>query len=98
MPVYTEPADMAVSPAATASPASKLGKQVLATGSAEEVSLDIIDIRGAAVEINLKEDILAMIHSKETARSLPTLLLYNARGLQLFEDVRAASTIPPFLA
>lgn len=58
---------------------------------AGEVSVHIIDIRRKAVEINLKEDILAQFHSKTGPRTLPTLLLYNERGLQLFEDVRSAN-------
>ena len=47
----------------------------------------IIDIRQVAVEVNLKEEILAMFHPKQGLRQLPTLLLYDERGLQLFEEV-----------
>lgn len=50
-------------------------------------SLDIIDIRTAAVEINLKDEIRALISPEKGPRKLPTLLLYNERGLQLFEEV-----------
>ena len=50
--------------------------------------LDIIDIRRVAVEINLKTDVLSMFHAKNGPRELPTLLLYDERGLQLFEKVR----------
>ncbi len=49
--------------------------------------LDIIDIRSAAVEVSLKDEILTMFHPKKGPRKLPTLLLYDERGLQLFEDV-----------
>ncbi|RBQ70994.1 hypothetical protein VDGD_21494 [Verticillium dahliae] len=49
--------------------------------------LDIIDVRRAAVEVNLKDDILSMWNPKDGPRKLPTLLLYNEKGLQLFEDV-----------
>lgn len=49
--------------------------------------VDIIDIRGAAVETNLKDDILSLFSPKEGPRKLPTLLLYDEKGLQLFEDV-----------
>ncbi|KAJ4300534.1 hypothetical protein N0V88_003212 [Collariella sp. IMI 366227] len=49
--------------------------------------LDIIDIRRAAVEINLKTEILSMFRTKDGPRQLPTLLLYDERGLQLFEKI-----------
>ncbi|KAG7115017.1 Ergothioneine biosynthesis protein 1 like [Verticillium longisporum] len=49
--------------------------------------LDIIDVRRAAVEVNLKDDILSMWNPKDGPRKLPTLLLYNEKGLQLFEDI-----------
>lgn len=51
--------------------------------------VDIIDVRRVAVETNLKDDILSMWNPTNGPRRLPTLLLYNERGLQLFEDVRA---------
>jgi L-histidine Nalpha-methyltransferase / hercynylcysteine S-oxide synthase len=50
--------------------------------------LDIIDIRHAALEVNLKAEVSSMFHSKDGPRKLPTLLLYDERGLQLFEHVR----------
>jgi uncharacterized SAM-dependent methyltransferase len=49
---------------------------------------DIIDIRRAAVEVNLKTEILSMFQVRDGPRQLPTLLLYDERGLQLFEKVR----------
>jgi len=50
-------------------------------------NLDIIDIRSTAVELNLKEEIHALFKPKHGPRTLPTLLLYNERGLQIFEQV-----------
>ncbi|KAI1081723.1 C-type lectin protein [Whalleya microplaca] len=50
-------------------------------------NVDIIDIRQAAVEINLKEEIHHQIRPQEGPRRLPTLLLYDERGLQLFEEI-----------
>lgn len=50
-------------------------------------SLDIIDIRGERVEINLKEEVVSLFNPQDGPRMLPTLLLYNEKGLQLFEDV-----------
>ncbi|KAK0715633.1 C-type lectin protein [Lasiosphaeris hirsuta] len=61
------------------------GMPRLATNSKPWV--DIIDIRQAVVENNLKAEILSMFHSKEAPRRLPTLLLYDERGLQLFEGI-----------
>ncbi|KAK7217369.1 hypothetical protein V2G26_005372 [Clonostachys chloroleuca] len=48
---------------------------------------EIIDIRSDAVEIDLKNEVKAMIGPKEGPRMLPTLLLYDEKGLQLFEDI-----------
>lgn len=48
---------------------------------------DIIDIRRAEVELNLKAGVLSLFQAKNAPRRLPTLLLYDERGLQLFEDV-----------
>jgi L-histidine Nalpha-methyltransferase / hercynylcysteine S-oxide synthase len=55
--------------------------------SKQPKEVKIIDIRQVAVEVNLKEEILAMFHPKQGLRQLPTLLLYDERGLQLFEEV-----------
>ncbi|OTB00076.1 hypothetical protein M426DRAFT_244532 [Hypoxylon sp. CI-4A] len=50
-------------------------------------NVDIIDIRQAAVEINLKEEIPRLLRPQEGPRKLPTLLLYDEKGLQLFEEI-----------
>jgi len=50
-------------------------------------SIDIIDIRRDAVEINLKGEILSLLKPESGPKKLPTLLLYNERGLQLFEEI-----------
>ncbi|KAM0562409.1 hypothetical protein ACHAPJ_002099 [Fusarium lateritium] len=47
----------------------------------------IIDIRGEHVEINLKDQVASMFNPDDGPRKLPTLLLYNEKGLQLFEDI-----------
>lgn len=67
--------------------------------STSAANLDIIDIRSAALEFNLKEDIHAHFKPKSGPRKLPTLLLYNERGLQLFEEVTSAylARLPPRL-
>ncbi|KAL1843374.1 hypothetical protein VTJ49DRAFT_1961 [Mycothermus thermophilus] len=48
---------------------------------------DIIDIRYTSVELNLKAEVLSLFHNKDGPRKLPTLLLYDERGLQLFEKI-----------
>ena len=68
------------------SPRIRLAKVKSTSVAASKTSLDIIDIRRAAVETNLKEEITSLFHPKEGPRQLPTLLLYNERGLQLFEE------------
>lgn len=49
--------------------------------------IDIIDIRHDTVEFNLKADILTSLRPETGPKTLPTLLLYDERGLQLFEEV-----------
>ncbi|KAJ2895383.1 uncharacterized protein MKZ38_006614 [Zalerion maritima] len=63
----------------------KLKKHVLHAPPLQDI--DIIDIRQAAVEINLKEDINSLFNPENGPRRLPTLLLYDEAGLQLFEKI-----------
>ncbi|KAK8118994.1 uncharacterized protein PG998_003620 [Apiospora kogelbergensis] len=56
-------------------------------GGALQTDVDIIDIRQAAVEINLKEEIHKLFRPEEGPRKLPTLLVYDEKGLQLFEQI-----------
>ncbi|KAL2159435.1 hypothetical protein VTH06DRAFT_2440 [Thermothelomyces fergusii] len=63
----------------------KKGMPPLGTGVATQP--DIIDIRHAPVEINLKAEVIAQFHVKDGPRRLPTLLLYDENGLQLFEKI-----------
>lgn len=60
--------------------------------TAVQPELDILDIRHAAVEINLKAEISSLFHARDGPRKLPTLLLYDERGLQLFE--KASHPLP----
>ncbi|KAL7627452.1 hypothetical protein AAE478_001645 [Parahypoxylon ruwenzoriense] len=70
-------------------PHSKLEKGTTGSKSSRQPSnVDIIDIRQSAVEINLKEEIHKLLRPREGPRKLPTLLLYDEKGLQLFEEVR----------
>lgn len=75
-------------------PVHKAGR----TGTPPEVpstDLDIIDIRCAAVELNIKEEINSLFKAHDGPRRLPTLLLYDERGLQLFEAVLLTPPSPP---
>lgn len=60
----------------TPSPASEAGSNI-----------DIIDIRQDAVEINLKDEIFRSLRPGSGPKTMPTLLLYDERGLQIFEEV-----------
>jgi hypothetical protein len=66
-------------------------EKALATKGASKMGsvshIDIIDIRHDAVEVNLKDEILKSLRPESGIKTLPTLLLYNERGLQLFEEV-----------
>jgi L-histidine Nalpha-methyltransferase / hercynylcysteine S-oxide synthase len=57
-------------------------------------TIDIIDIRHDAVEINLKDEIMSSLRPHSGPKSLPTLLLYDERGLQLFEEVSPTNQMP----
>ncbi|GJC94227.1 DUF323 domain protein [Colletotrichum higginsianum] len=67
--------------------AAKQRAAAAAQPAAATGGLDIIDVRRVAVETNLKDDIISMWNPTNGPRRLPTLLLYNERGLQLFEDI-----------
>lgn len=53
----------------------------------ERKNADIIDIRGDTGEIDLKNEVVKLLNPESGPRKLPTLLLYDEKGLQLFEDV-----------
>lgn len=51
--------------------------------------LDIIDIRGGRESsLDLKHEVASMLNPVHGPRRLPTLLLYDEKGLQMFEEVR----------
>lgn len=49
--------------------------------------IDIIDIRSNSVGVNLKDDILTLLNPTIGHKEMPTMLLYDECGLQLFEQV-----------
>lgn len=55
--------------------------------SVNNIGVDIIDIRREAAELNMKDEIMELLKPIQGPKELPTLLLYDERGLQIFEDV-----------
>lgn len=54
----------------------------------EPQRLNIIDIRRDKNQLSLYDDIIKGLEAKEgTEKTLPTMLLYDKRGLQLFENI-----------
>ncbi|KAL2066365.1 hypothetical protein VTL71DRAFT_2436 [Oculimacula yallundae] len=66
---------------------SETSKPQEASHSRMAPKIDIIDIRHDAVELSLKDEILNSLKPQEGLKRLPTLLLYDERGLQLFEEI-----------
>lgn len=62
--------------------------------SDDRKNADIIDIRGDTGEIDLKNEVVKLLNPESGMRKLPTLLLYDEKGLQLFEDVRRVFVKP----
>lgn len=62
-------------------------------------AVDIMDIRADRAEVNLRDEVITMISPEEgSPRMLPTLLLYDEKGLQLFEEVRpVVAVLPPLM-
>jgi uncharacterized SAM-dependent methyltransferase len=58
-------------------------------GSGHENQVEILDIRvnKAGLESTLKGDIVAGLKKEAGEKTLPTLLLYDDRGLKLFEEI-----------
>ena len=52
-------------------------------------NLDILDIRQNALELDLGRDIMSLLRPARGPKQLPTLLLYDEKGLQTFEEVGA---------
>ena len=81
--------------AAPLDPLTTLSPQIFGKGKGsgrvnKQSQVDIIDIRDGVVQFNLKEEIHRLFRPQEGYRKLPTLLLYDEKGLQLFEDVSRA--------
>jgi hypothetical protein len=68
-------------------PSNKASKTARNLEHTSTSSIDIIDIRHYAVQVNLKDEIMSSLRPQTGPKTLPTLLLYDERGLQLFEEV-----------
>ena len=49
--------------------------------------VDIIDIRRHVIDMDLSNDIASMLKPEHGPKKMPTMLLYDAAGLQIFEEV-----------
>ncbi len=56
-------------------------------------SPDIIDIRQHVIEFDLTHDIDTMLRPAEGAKQMPTMLLYDEKGLQIFEEVNESEDV-----
>lgn len=67
----------------------KLYSAKTVTNSGKCSTADIIDIRSGQshFQTTLKNEILQMLQPNQGPKAMPTLLLYDGRGLQLFEEV-----------
>lgn len=54
----------------------------------QQPSPDIIDIRKHAIESDLGHEIMSMLGTEKGPKKMPTMLLYDSKGLQIFEQVR----------
>lgn len=59
------------------------------------MDVSIIDIRGDSNELDLKKEILSGLKPQRGPKTLPTLLLYDEKGLQLFEKACAGFEVFP---
>ena len=52
------------------------------------INVSIIDVRQGYLDISLADEIRQMLNpANEQEKRMPTLLLYDAKGLQLFEEI-----------
>ena|SRR5436305_1067178 len=56
-------------------------------------TIDIIDIRCDTIQKDIKDDIISLIKPAKGPKKLPTLLLYDEQGLQIFEKVVSSTLI-----
>jgi len=48
---------------------------------------DILDIRQHLIDMDLSNDIMTMLQPERGPKEMPTMLLYDTEGLQIFEEV-----------
>jgi hypothetical protein len=59
-----------------------------AAGLQQKAAPDIIDIRRSTISASLKDDIISGLKKPDgVEKTLPTMLLYSAEGLKIFEEI-----------
>lgn len=70
-----------------AQPTTRLPSKADHASKTSHASIDIIDIRHHVIDIDLSNDIKSMLKPEIGPKMMPTMLLYDAAGLQIFEEV-----------
>lgn len=71
------------------SPARLSNKADLSTKSSPP-QINIIDIRQHVIDMDLSNDIMSMLKPETGPKKMPTMLLYDEAGLQIFEEVHTS--------
>ncbi len=77
------------------SPGKLLNNVDLKSHSGNKITSDIniIDIRYDTIETDLEHEIWSMLKPVKGPKKMPTLLLYDEKGLQIFEKVRGVPNL-----
>lgn len=70
-----------------AAPTTRLPSKADHGSKSSHASIDIIDIRHHVIDMDLSNDINLMLRPENGPKMMPTMLLYDAAGLQIFEEV-----------
>lgn len=62
----------------------------------KEFTPHIVDIRQHLFEMDLNNDIMTMLQPERGPKQMPTMLLYDTEGLQIFEEVMLTAPITVF--
>lgn len=74
-------------PGHAAQPTTRLPSKADHGSKSSHASIDIIDIRHHVIDMDLSNDIKSMLKPEIGPKKMPTMLLYDAAGLQIFEEV-----------
>jgi hypothetical protein len=92
---YSAPDIHGFQPQASRKVATKIAAENCCKPTITSDIVDIIDIRCDIIEKDVKDDIISLLKSAKGPKKLPTLLLYDEQGLQIFEKVKMSSYISP---